>query len=805
MTISYNWLHDYLNETIEPNTLSSILTSVGLEVEGMEVFETVKGGLEGLVVGKVMACDQHPNADKLRITKVDIGKSDLLNIVCGAPNVAVGQTVIVATLGATIYPTHGEPMTMKKAKIRGEESEGMICAEDEMGLGESHDGIMVLPEGTTIGISAKEYFKLPASDVTYEIGLTPNRMDAMSHLGVAKDVVAYLANTGNTNIACKWPALPSKAESTNSPIVEIKIEDTARCARYAGLTISGIEVKESPEWLQLRLKAIGLRPINNIVDITNYIMHECGQPLHAFDLNEIKGNKIVVKTVVDKTKFVALDGKEIELNATDLMICNDSEPMCIAGVYGGLQSGVKSTTTSIFLESAWFLPDSIRKTSMRLGLRTDSATRFEKGADISNVPYALHRAASLVVELAGGQLSSQMTHVYPLQFEQKTIQLSYQKICALAGKEYGNEQIKTILSNLGFGIINTTNEGLQVSVPFSKTDITMQADVVEEIMRIDGLDNIPFTGKIAYSLSQNSKAYKANTKQYIATQLVAKGFFELFTNSITNAAYYQNNTSIVKMMNSLSANLDTMRYSMLETGLEAVAYNLNRKNNQLKFFEFGKVYAQQRHQESDELTFTETEQLAIYVSGNYRMPYYDEKSKAVDLYYVRGVVESLLPNLKLVFEVKSNGLTILFKNKHLGSIEEVPSQTLKQFDIKQAVWYAVLDWDAVKSGIENHKLVFSEIPRFPTMQRDLAMVVDKQVKYQDIQLAVKQAKSKLLQTVNLFDVFESDKLGKDKVSYAVNFSFYDNQKTLTDTEVEAEMKGIISALETKIGAVVRGN
>jgi phenylalanyl-tRNA synthetase beta chain len=442
---------------------------------------------------------------------------------------------------------------------------------------------------------------------------------------------------------------------------------------------------------------------------------------------------------------------------------------------------------------------------MRLSLRTDSATRFEKGANVRNVPYALERAASLIIELAGGHLTSDMIDIYPIPFEQKVIQLSYSKIRALAGKEYGNDQIKDILTNLGFSVLQESNEGLQVSVPFAKTDITMQADVVEEIMRIDGLDNIPFTGKIAYSLPQSSKAYKANTKQYIATQLVAKGFFELFTNSITNAAYYPDNTSIVKMMNSLSANLDTMRYSMLETGLEAVAYNLNRKNNQLKFFEFGKVYAQQRHQESDELTFTETEQLAIYVSGNYRMPYYDEKAKAVDLYYVRGVVESLLPNLKLVFEVKSNGLTILFKNKHLGSIEEVQSQTLKQFDIKQAVWYAVLDWEAVKTGIENHKQVFTEIPRFPTMQRDLAMVVDKNVKYQDIQIAVKQAKSKLLQTVNLFDVFESDKLGKDKVSYAVNFSFYDNQKTLTDTEVEAEMKGIIQALETKIGAVVRGN
>lgn len=799
MTISYNWLHDYLNETIEPNELSKILTSVGLEVESMDKFETVKGGLEGLVIGKVIDCEQHPNADKLRLTKVDIGAPELLKIVCGAPNVAVGQTVVVATIGTTIYPTNGEPLTMKKAKIRGEESEGMICAEDEIGLGDSHDGIIILPEGTPIGMTAKEYYKLPASDITYEIGLTPNRMDAMSHLGVAKDVCAFLTNVRNAVVSCKLPVVSSNTLNSQISTFNINIEDSTRCARYSGLTISNIKVKESPEWMQLKLKAIGLRPINNIVDITNFVMHECGQPLHAFDLSEVKGGKVIVKTVADKTKFIALDGKEIELSANDLMICNESEPMCIAGVYGGLQSGVKATTTSIFLESAWFLPDSIRKTSMRLGLRTDSATRFEKGADISNVPYALQRAANLIIELAGGQISSEMMDVYPTPFEQKTIQLSYQKMRALAGKEYGIEQMKNILLNLGFGIKEESETGLVVTVPFSKTDITMQADVVEEIMRIDGLDNIPFTGKIAYSLPTETKAFKANTKQHISNQLVAKGFFEIFTNSITNAAYYPDNNAIVKMMNSLSANLDTMRFSMLETGLEAVAYNLNRKNNQLKFFEFGKVYSR------EENNFIETEQLAIYISGNYRQPHYTEKAKAVDIYFVRGVVESLLPNLKLVFEVQSNGLDILLKNKKIGSIEEISATKLKQFDIKQAVWYAVLDWEIIKAGIENYKLAFTEIPKFPTMQRDLAMIVDKQVKYQDIQTAVKQAKSKLLQTVNLFDVFESEKLGKDKVSYAVNFSFYDNQKTLTDVEVETEMKAIIKSLETKVGAVVRGN
>jgi phenylalanyl-tRNA synthetase beta chain len=482
MTISYNWLHDYLSETIEANELSKILTSVGLEVEEMSTFETVKGGLEGLVVGKVMQCEPHPNADKLRLTKVDIGIENLLNIVCGAPNVAVGQTVIVATIGTTIYPNTGDPITMKKAKIRGEESEGMICAEDEIGLGNNHDGIIVLPEETPIGLTAKEYYQLPASDIIYEIGLTPNRMDAMSHLGVAKDVVAYLANQGKSNVRFSIPDVSNKIFEHRTSSIEIFIENENLCSRYAGLTISNIEVKDSPEWMQLKLKAIGLRPINNIVDITNYVMHECGQPLHAFDLNETKGGKIVVKTVADKTKFIALDGKEIELGENDLMICNETDPMCIAGVYGGLNSGVKNETTSIFLESAWFLPDSIRKTSMRLGLRTDSAIRFEKGTDINNVTYALQRAANLIVELAGGKISSELMDIYPTPFIQKTIELSFQKIRSLAGKDYTNTQMKSILSHLGFGITNESENGMTVSVPFSKTDISMQADIVEEIM-----------------------------------------------------------------------------------------------------------------------------------------------------------------------------------------------------------------------------------------------------------------------------------------------------------------------------------
>jgi phenylalanyl-tRNA synthetase beta chain len=795
MTISYNWLHHYLPITLTPEELSIILTSVGLEVESMERFETIKGGLKGLVVGRVEECMPHPNADKLRLTKVNIGADSLLNIVCGAPNVAAGQKVIVATIGATIYPTQGDPLTMKRAKIRGEESEGMICAEDEIGLGDSHDGILVLPEDASIGMPAADYFKLPEGDIVYEIGLTPNRMDAMSHMGVARDVCAYLTHTrGEDYSICIQDV---KFENANQNSFDIKIEDHERCARYAGLTISGITVQDSPEWMQLKLKAIGLRPINVIVDVTNYVMHECGQPLHAFDLSAIKGNVINVKTVADQTSFVTLDGKEIKLHKEDLMICNAEEPMCIAGVYGGLNSGVKNSTTSIFLESAWFLPDSIRKSSMRHGLRTDAATRFEKGADISQVEFALKRATQLILELAGGHLTSAFTDIYPTPRVRTSVKINNQKIRSLAGKAYSDVQINTILNKLGFEASTTESSVTEWTVPFSKPDITMQADIVEEVMRIDGLDNIPFTGKINYSLSETTQGFKADSKQYVATQLVAKGFFELFTNSITNATYYPSSDSLVKMINSLSANLDTMRPSMLETGLEAIAYNLNRKNNQLKFFEFGKIYT--RHQEQ----FIETEQLAIYLTGQYRPTYYTEKAKPADMFMLRGIVESLFPTVKLSFESAENGLFILYRNNMIGKLLKVDAVKLKSFDIKQDVWYAELNWQVLKTAIDNHKQVFSEIPRFPTMLRDLALVVDKSVSYQSIEIAIKQAKSKLLQTTQLFDVFENEKLGQGKVSYAINFSFYHPERTLIDIEVEAEMKAIITSLEMKVGASIR--
>lgn len=798
MTISYNWLCDYLPVKPSSNEVSEMLTSVGLEVEEMQVKEAVKGGLDGLVIGKVLTCTPHPNADKLRVTTVDIGGETPLKIVCGAPNVAMDQTVVVAKVGSIIHPVSGEPFMIKKAKIRGEESEGMICAEDEIGLGDDHDGIIILPDGLSIGSLAKDYYHIPEPEIVYEIGLTPNRMDAMSHLGVAQDICAFIANRDQKSIQSKIPCVQLPEAKNHLPI-QITIEDQTRCARYAGLVISNCKVADSPEWLANKLKAIGLRPINNLVDITNFVLHECGQPLHAFDYEAIKGQQIIVKTMPAKTKFVSLDGQERELDSNDLMICNAEEAMCIAGVFGGLHSGVSEKTNTIFLESAWFENQTIRLTSLQHGLRTDAAVRFEKGADISKVPYALQRAAQLIQEICGGEIASELIDVYPTPFIKKELSVSYAKIKNLAGKNYSDQQIKNILLHLGFEILEEFADGLRLNVPFSKPDISMQADVVEEIMRIDGLDNIPFTGKISYSLPAVSSAYKTDTKSQVAQYLVGKGLQEIFTNSITNSAFYPNNVNLVVMMNNLSAELNCMRPSMLESGLQALAYNLNRKNQQLQFFEFGKTY----HRNGE--TFIEDEKLCMYFSGNYRLASWKEKPQEIDFYYVKGILESLLQNMKIEISEDQGVYQLLFQRKKFGSIQLVPKDKLALFAIKVPVWFIELDWLSIKSFYQKQKLQFKGIPKFPLMQRDLALILDKQVRYQDVQVAVRQTKSKLLQNISLFDVFESDKLGEGKKSYAINLSFYDDTKTLTDTEVDEEMKQIINALETKVGAAIRGN
>lgn len=801
MTISYNWLSEYLPETIDPEKLSRILTSIGLEVESLERFQSIKGGLEGLVIGEVLECDQHPNADKLKITKVTIGTDEVLQIVCGAPNVEVGQKVVVATIGATIYPSSGESITMKLAKIRGVESHGMICAEDEMGMGTSHDGILVLPADLKPGMPAAAHFQ-PYNDWIYEIGLTPNRMDAMSHFGVARDVCAYLTHH-QKETRVKTPFSNGfKIDNTNLPI-KVTVENTEACPRYAGISISEVEVKESPQWLKNRLQSIGLRPINNIVDITNFILHETGQPLHAFDADAIIGAEIIVKNEAEGTVFTTLDAKERKLSSKDLMICNAKEGMCIAGVYGGKGSGVTATTKNIFLESAWFLPSSIRISSLFHGLRTDAATRFEKGVDIDNTVNVLKRASLMIKELAGGEISSEIVDVYPAPQPKTEVSLKHHYLKKLSGKNYHADKVNRILTALGFEILKEGMDELRVAVPRSKPDITLPADIVEEIIRIDGLDNIEIPTTISISPATDQSALKENLKDKIANYLVGQGFIEILTNSITNSKYFSEEVlnKSVKMINNLSADLDILRPSMLETGLETIAYNLNRKNNNLQCFEFGKTYASNGPGD-----YNETEHLALYFSGSDQEESWHQKSKSLDIYKAKGIVAAIM-QLSGIGGLQLSLLedTILIKagKKELGTMYKVSNKQLQNFDIKQDVYFADIDFVALLKLVDDRKITYKEVNKFPAMQRDLALVVDRHISFDAIDQQVRKTQISKLKQVRLFDVFESDKLGTEKKSMAMSFTFEDDQKTLTDKEVDAMVGKLIHQFEKELGAEIR--
>ncbi len=803
MTISYQWLCEYLPETIDPEKLSKILTSIGLEVESLEKFESVQGGLKGLIIGEVLECDQHPNADKLKVTKVNIGAAEPLQIVCGASNVAVGQKVVVATVGTTIYPAKGDPLTMRVAKIRSIESFGMICAEDEIGLGLGHEGILVLPSDTTVGMPAADYFK-PYSDWVYEIGLTPNRMDAMSHLGVARDVCAYLSYH-QKDAKVKTPFTNSFKTDNNSRPIQVTLENEAACERYAGVTISGIKVAESPLWLKNRLQVIGQRSINNIVDITNFILHETGQPLHAFDADAITGNEIIVKTLAAGTGFVTLDEKERKLNAEDLMICNKKEGMCIAGVFGGLHSGVNSTTTSIFLESAWFHPLSIRKTSVFHDLRTDAATRFEKGVDISNTVNVLKRAALLIKEIAGGEISSEIIDVYPHPKPKTEVVLKNHYLKKLSGKNYHSDKITKILTALGFEIIREGQDELRVAVPYSKPDISIGADIVEEILRIDGLDNIEIPSTITISPAVEQLGFKESLKEKIANYLVGQGFVEILTNSITNSKYFDETVSgtTVKMLNNLSEDLNILRPSMLETGLETVAYNLNRRNNDLRLFEFGKIYT------SAEIgSYQEEEQLCLYITGFDQQDNWLQKGKALDFYYLKGITSAIFQLLGLntiTYEEAEDSLNLsLYVGKKLmGNLAEVTTKKRLDFDIKQAVYTLTIDFGKLVDVVAAKKILYKEVNKFPVMQRDLAMVVSRNTSFAAIEQTVGQAKLAKLKDLRLFDVFESDKLGADKKSVAISFTFADDEKTLTDKEVDAMVAKLVQGFEKELSAEIR--
>ncbi len=807
MTISYNWLSDYLPDIIAPEKLSTILTSIGLEVESLEKFESIKGLLQGVIIGEVIECFPHPNADKLKLTKVNIGDAVPLKIVCGAPNVATGQKVLVATIGTTIYPTIGEPLTMKAAKIRGEESQGMICAEDEIGLGDSHEGILVLPADVTVGTPASSYFK-PYTDWVYEIGLTPNRMDAMSHFGVAKDVCAYLSHHNNSKANPKSPFNTNFTIDNNFLPVKVIIENTDACQRYAGVSLTNVTVKESPEWLKNKLTSIGQRPINNIVDITNFILHETGQPLHAFNADAISGNTIIVKNVNQNDVFVTLDGKERKLDGTDLMICNTQEGMCIAGVSGGLESGVKEGTKNIFLESAWFSPASIRKTSFRHGLRTEAAARFEKGVDISNVVNVLQRAAVLIKEVSGGEISSGIIDVYPNPKEKTPVVLKYNYLKKLSGKWYDPEAINRILTSLGFEIINQGTGEITVAVPFSKPDISLPADIVEEILRIDGLDNVEFPGSMTVTPSADENVLKETLREKIAGYLTGQGFNEIVTNSITNSQYYNEDElrSSVKMINNLSAELDVMRPSMIETGLEIISYNINRKNRDLQLFEFGKTYRIIGIE-----NYEENEHLSFYITGRTSRDSWKSKSADNDFYRAKGLAKAILQLCGLELpaptpmqeNISLTGLTASVANKRLVTIAELSANKLKAFDIRQPVFFADIDWLFLLQLAAGKTITYKEVSKFPPVQRDLALVVNKNITFNTVENTIQKLRLNKLQEVQLFDIFESEKLGADKKSMAISFTFMDEEKTLTDKEIDNMINRIVESFENELSADIR--
>jgi phenylalanyl-tRNA synthetase beta chain len=808
MTISYKWLSEYLPVTVEPERLSRILTSIGLEVESMRPYEEAKGGLQGLIIGEVLSTEKHPNADKLTLTKVSVGNGEPLQIVCGAPNVAAGQKVIVATVGTTIYPTTGEPLTMRVAKIRSVESHGMICAEDEIGMGTSHEGIMVLPPDVKVGSLAADYFQ-PYSDTIYEIGLTPNRMDAMSHWGVARDVCAYLNHHDKKDIKAKLPNGNGFKVDDSSLVIDVKVENLAACPRYSGVSIAGVSIGESPKWLQQKLKSIGLRPINNIVDITNFIQHETGQPLHAFDADKITGKKIIVKNLPEGTAFTTLDEKERKLSAEDLMICDgDEKGMCIAGVFGGLNSGVTVATKNIFLESACFDAVITRKTSFRHGLRTDAASRFEKGTDISATVSVLKRAATLIKEICGGKIASEITDVYPKAKPKNEVAIKWHFIKKLSGKNYHPDTVKDILNSLGFEVLKEGIDELRVAAPYHKPDISLPADIVEEIVRIDGLDNIDIPGAITITPSVEENYAKEVYREKTAGYLVGLGFNEMLTNSITNAAYFseEEQQTMVKMMNSLSAELNILRNSLFETSLEVVAHNLNHKNNSLRFFEFGKAYSK-----TGPGKYQEEENLCLVISGNKKEDSWQQKSSPVDFFYLKAVVENLLRSLgfdgysveKLEVPKLSDHIVYKLKDQVIAGAGEVKKSILERFGIKQPVYFAGLNWQFLSEQAARYKAAVKELPKYPAVQRDLAMVVSKDMNWGAVEQSVQKIKLGKLREVKLFDIFESEKLGAGKKSMAVNFTFLDEEKTLTDKEIDEWMKKIMTTLEKDLNAEIR--
>ena len=814
MKISYNWLKEYIKTDLSPDELGILLTDCGLEVESIEKFETVKGGLKGIVIGEVKTKEKHPDADKLNLTTVDVGTGTLLNVVCGAANVEAGQKVVIATIGAMLYPTKGEPFEIKKAKIRGKESEGMICAEDEIGLGTSHAGIMVLDADAKIGTPANEFFKIE-EDYTFEIGLTPNRADATSHVGVARDLVAIL-NAKAVAMSHEL-TLPDerlfKVDETTSKI-EVVVEDAIACPRYSGLSISNITVQDSPDWLKNKLKAIGLRPINNIVDATNYVLHELGQPMHAFDADKIKGGKVIVKKLADKTKLKTLDETERELSSEDLMICDSKGGMCSAGVFGGIESGVTAETKNIFLESAYFNASSVRKSSKRHGLKTDASFRYERGADPNITVYALKHAAMLIKEIAGGKVSSEIIDIYPTPIENFKVPFSFEKCEQLIGKKIDFELVKIIITSLGIEIEHEGNDALLLSVPPFKVDVTREQDVIEEVLRIYGYNNVEIPSILNSSLSFAEKPDKEKLQNVVSELLTNNGFSEMMCLSLTKGEYATKLSSLsedrsVAMMNPLSSDLNVLRQTLLFSGLETIAYNQNRKNADLKVYEFGKTYIAVK---GESTKYIETKHLSVFITGRKQEESWNANNDGMNFYTLKGIVKNIIERLgikdvklaELNSDTFSQGLAFNWNKKLLVEFGEVAKPiSSKLMDIKLPVYFADFNWDLVLEAIKKSATMYTEVSKFPEVRRDLALLIDQMIQFEQLEQLAYQAEKNILKDVNLFDVYQGDKLPTGKKSYALSFILQDENATLTDKQIEKIMEKLMKTYQEKVGAEIR--
>lgn len=816
MKISYNWLREYLPIELPIEELSDILTNIGLEVEGIETFQSVQGGLEGVLIGEVLTCRKHADADKLSVCTVDVGSEEELQIVCGAPNVAAGQKVAVATVGTSLY-SDGEAFVIKKAKIRGELSFGMICAEDELGLGSSHDGILVLEESALSGTPAADYFKIE-TDTIFEIGLTPNRVDAASHLGVARDLAAYFSQTEKSSV--HLPSLEAFAPDNHQLNIDVSIEEEDGCKRYSGLNISGATVKESPDWLKNRLRSIGQTPINNVVDITNFVLHESGQPLHAFDAAKITGNKVVVKTMPEGSKFISLDGVERTLLDSDLMICNEDDGMCIAGVFGGITSGVTEETKDIFLEAACFDPVYIRKSAKHHMLSTDASFRFERGSDPNNTVWALKRAALLIKELAGGSIASDITDLYPEPVEDFQVEVLFSNIDRLIGNPIPPSTVKSIVKSLDMKVAVENEKGLLLHIPPYRVDVQREADVIEEVLRIYGFNRVEIGKGVQSTLSWSEKPDREKVMNMVSDMLSGNGFFEMKSNSLTRAAYHdteeKEDESAVRILNPLSQDLSHMRKNLLFGGLEAVGYNINRKNSDLKLYEFGYTYfLKPESRETDpKLRFREELRLGIYLSGKSTPGNWIQKASEASFPALKRWVESVLlkTGINPLSLDSQGGENEHFSESQVYSIGEKPlvefgkvaRGQLKAFDIKQDVYAAEFDWDLLLKAITKHRTLFKPLPRFQVVNRDFSLLLDRGVTFESLRKLALKTERKLLKRVELFDVYEGDKIEKGKKSYALSFTLLSEDKTLTDKQIDKVMMNLARSFEKEFGAQVRG-